>query len=180
MQVYFRRVKSWWGKYVRWGLNILINSVVSNKPVLGLLLREQPLLCCMSLSGWLKVLIPASLSWFKEVPKSSWEKLTYASPAGCLGRVGQSCSSTSVYIWNRSLLSAASEEVSRGRYPHQLRCRQTCVAPPWLSAHMLRDGSWPSVCKPLRHFCSKNFLALRKTLLTVVFLVWGTIFPKRG
>lgn len=38
----------------------------------------------------------------------------------------------------------------------------------------------PPACKPLRQFCSKNFLALRKTLLTVIFLVWGTIFPKRG
>lgn len=75
------------------GLNIFIKSVVSNKPVLGLLLREQPLLSCMSVSGWQKVSFPASLSRFmaiKEVPspspKPSWENQPTLHPLAARGQ----------------------------------------------------------------------------------------------
>lgn len=75
------------------GLNIFIKSVVSNKPVLGLFLREQPLLCCMSVSGWKKVLFPASLCSFMAVknvpspsPKPSWENQPALHPLAARGQ----------------------------------------------------------------------------------------------
>lgn len=131
---------------------------------------------------------PASLSWFKAArrgspsPNPSWENQPTLHLLGARGESDPCCEHVGINLEAKSQQRARRRPASPPRPVTYRRSppEETRVAPSPPSAHVLRIHSQPSICKPARHFCSKNFLALRKTLLTVIFLVWGTIFPKRG
>lgn len=145
--------------------------------------------CSCVVSRWWKVLLTTSPNWLKaakEVPSKSpdpsWENQPTLHLSGVRGdsdrwqeRVGINLEMKSQQQGRQRLTPPPWPVMSRRSRPEETR-----VAPSPPSAHVLCIHSQPSVCKPVRHFCSKNSLAPRKTLLTVIFLVWGTIFPKRG
>lgn len=99
---------------MRKGLKYIHTSVVSNKPVLGLRPREQPLLCRVSVSGRWKVegTVPSlsAGSWLsRRCPERSGAKpqptLHPLQPRG-EGRAGRSRRSTSVNLEEISALSS--------------------------------------------------------------------------
>lgn len=123
----------------------------------------------ISLHLWRSLSIPGALSPFWEVflhPRSSLSIPGSLSPS----------LEISLHPW-RFLSTPGGPSPSLEVSPHSwMSPSHPAAGRSYSPAPLLRRRS----CKPLRHFCSKNFLALRKTLLTVLFLVWGTIFPKRG
>lgn len=140
--------------------------------MLGLLLREWSFVCCMPVSRWWKVLLTASPNWLKaakEVPSTSpdptWENQPTLHLPGVRREsdrwhehVGINLEMESQQRARQRVVSPPWPVMSRRSRPEETR-----VAPSPPSAHVLRIHSQPSVCKSVRHFCSKNFLALRKT-----------------